>query len=135
MVTITLGEPFVYTLAGAVAGALVVLFGLVLLIAFGHWHIHLGWLSQAKMAGARRVFKLVFVPVLGALLTNAATWSVALLIHFHVDPTLANAAGVFVVGPALGGIHQTLTWNTDTPSTVVPPVAPADPAPTDTPAP
>jgi hypothetical protein len=74
----------------------------------------------------------MFYPVFGAIVTNAATWTIALLVNFHVDPTLANAGGV-IVGAAIGGAHQGLAWKTDPPSApvIIPasPVLAPDPAP------
>lgn len=109
MITITVGPEFFWAAIGAAIGAVVLLGFLVLLVAFGHWHIRLRWLTPSWAAGARRFFKLLAFPILGVLLSNAAAWSVALLVHFHVDQSLATPAGV-LIGAAVGGLHQKYTW-------------------------
>jgi hypothetical protein len=100
-----------FLVGSALVGVLIAAF-LVLLASFGKWRRHpFGWLNPARAAAARRAFKLVFFPVLGAVITNATSWTAATLVNLHVDPTLANAGGV-LVGAAVGGWHQGATWVT-----------------------
>jgi hypothetical protein len=107
--TITIGQGAEIILA-FVGGAITVVLALVLLVAFGNWHVHMEWMSPSRAAGLRRFFKLLFFPVLGVVVTNAATWTATLLVSgLHVDPALANAGGL-IVGAAIGGVHQTVSW-------------------------
>lgn len=101
---------------------------LVLLVAFGHWHIHMEWMNPARAAGLRRFAKLLFFPIFGALVTNGAAWTVALLTNFHVDPTLANAGGI-LVGAAVGGVHQGMSWSSSGGPPPEPGMTPAAPVP------
>ena len=101
--TITIGQGAEIILA-FVGGAITVVLALVLLVAFGNWHVHMEWMSPSRAAGLRRFFKLLFFPVLGVVVTNAATWTATLLVSgLHVDPALANAGGL-IVGAAIGGV-------------------------------
>lgn len=110
--------------AGAIGGAVVVLAAILIAVAFGHWRIHIGWLSTARAAGIRRAAKLVFFPMIGVVIANGSAWAVQALTRAAVDPAIANAAGL-VVGAALGGAHQTLTWTDAQPTPTYVPVPPA----------
>jgi len=118
--TIVIGWPAIDVFVGFLLGVVVILFTLILFVSFGHWQIRIGWITPARAAGFRRAFKLVFFPVVGAVLTNGAGWVVSLLTSVHVPVDIASASGV-LVGAALGGVHQGVTWID------VPPVVPVAP--------
>jgi hypothetical protein len=126
-VTLTIPIPFI---EGVVVGGAAVGLVMVLLVSFGHWHVYLGWLTPARAAGMRRFAKLVFFPVLGVVVTNAGAWATTAFLHLAVNPDIANAGGL-LVGAAVGGVHQGLTWQD--PNAAPSPAVPIPPQVTSTP--
>ena len=124
--TITVpSEAFWASIGFVVGGAVATLLG-VLLVAFGHWNVSIGWLTPARAAGFRRGFKTTFWSVSGVILANGASWAASWLVGaWHWDPTSASAAGL-VLGGVFSGAHQVQTFKpSDAPT---PPPAPDVPA-------
>jgi hypothetical protein len=120
-VTITIGSNALSFIAGVGLTLLIVLAA----FSFERWQVHVDWVTPKRAAGVRRFFKLLFFPVLGVLVTNAATWTVQLLLHLNIDPAAANATGL-IVGAAIGGAAKTSAWADVPPAPEpLPPVPPA----------
>lgn len=116
--TITISRDLFYALGGAAACGVFMFVGYIVLAAFGRLHSP-AWMTPSRAAGWRRFGKMILAPVAGVVLTNAAAWLVLFLVHLKVDSSVANAAGL-VVGAALGGAHQSMTWANPAPTQEVP---------------
>jgi hypothetical protein len=125
MVEIQSVQPLVAAVFGFIVGAIYAAVITVWLVSFEKMHITTPWLTPAKKAGFRRSAKLIIFPVGGVIVTNAAGWATEYFTHAGLDPTTANAAGL-ILGAAVGGAHQTLTWgNPSVTPPASPPVTPA----------